>query len=345
MRQSNYLFSKGSIVFVKFDPASPNAYLNGRPLIVVSNPTHIMHTLIVCTTGTQDKPGIEVSFYNHFDNSYVGGNPVSNIYPYNLLTIHTNQICSTIGQLDPYVMMELDKAIDFHLGRSMEVPGYMKCVTHELTGVTHNPIQGDKVSDEWVASECTMQVPYKKERWSTREDPVNNKPVVENTRDIDEIAAIVAPIDADRIEDWITEPISKDIDFEDISKNPSNAMRQIDEESFALIISRAVSLTHMCKRYSINKYTATIARAVFTNFAVKIAKGVVTGDPQVSQISGTDIPEYVIIGMVILREFSSNTSYNFSKYSKQIEDIIIKYNLDMSNGRTWRSVEIFQNEK
>ena len=58
MRQSNYLFTKGSIVFVRFNKDHYYSYLNGRPLIVVSNPSHIMNTLIVCTTGTQDKPGI-----------------------------------------------------------------------------------------------------------------------------------------------------------------------------------------------------------------------------------------------------------------------------------------------
>ena len=64
MRKSNLLISKGSVVFAKFEANTKDAYLNDRPLIVVSNPTNILNSVMVCTCGTRDKPGILASLWN-----------------------------------------------------------------------------------------------------------------------------------------------------------------------------------------------------------------------------------------------------------------------------------------
>lgn len=153
MRKSNLLITKGSVVFAKFEANTKDAYLNDRPLVVVSNPTNILNSITVCTCGTREKPGILASFWNYERNTYIGGNEVSNIYPYMLLTIRIEAIKCCIGQLDPYMMEAIDKAIDYHLGRTNELPPYLSSVQEEIQYVGYNPINGHSFTRNEIISE------------------------------------------------------------------------------------------------------------------------------------------------------------------------------------------------
>lgn len=153
MRKSNLIITKGSVVFAKFEANTKDAYLNDRPLVVVSNPTNILNSITVCTCGTREKPGILASFWNYERNTYIGGNEVSNIYPYMLLTIRLEAIKCCIGQLDPYVMNAIDKAIDYHLGRTNELPPYLNPVQEEIQYIGYNTINGHSFTRNEIISE------------------------------------------------------------------------------------------------------------------------------------------------------------------------------------------------
>ena len=126
MRVSNLQFSKGSVVYADFDKNGELAYLNGRPLIVVSNPIHIFNRIVVCTTGTRGKPGIKISLFNYYSNKYIADTEISTIYPNSLYSVETSSIKQCIGVLDPYIMKAVDKSVAFFLGLSDEVPEYLR---------------------------------------------------------------------------------------------------------------------------------------------------------------------------------------------------------------------------
>ena len=113
---NNMQFSKGSIVFAY--SADLPAYLNNRPLLVISGFTHIMNKLIVCEITSQDKPGISCTLWNYRENNYLGGIEKSVILPYSIFSIKTQYIKSTYGVLDPITMNEVDNAVKFFLGYS-----------------------------------------------------------------------------------------------------------------------------------------------------------------------------------------------------------------------------------
>lgn len=126
MRISNIQFGKGSIIFANFPTDSADAFLNNRPLVVVSHPVPIFNQVIVCGTGTKMKPGIQIRLWNYHMNRPLGNSEVSTIYPYSLYTIKTENIDRQIGQLDRFTMKEVDKAVQFFLGFSDEIPKFME---------------------------------------------------------------------------------------------------------------------------------------------------------------------------------------------------------------------------
>ena len=129
MRISNIQFGKGSIIFANFPTDSADAFLNNRPLVVVSHPVPIFNQVIVCGTGTKMKPGIQIRLWNYHMNRPLGNSEVSTIYPYSLYTIKTENIDRQIGQLDRFTMKEVDKAVQFFLGFSDEIPKFMESQT------------------------------------------------------------------------------------------------------------------------------------------------------------------------------------------------------------------------
>ncbi len=287
MRNSNYLFTKGSIVFAKFSNKSDKAYLNGRPLIVVSNPTHIMRTLIVCGTGTRNKPGIEVSFYNYADNTYVGGAEVSKIYPYSLLTIESDDIESTIGQLDPYILAEVENAIAFHLGLSNKVPGYLMNTENDITGVSYALLKREHITNDRLSPSFSSPVSFKRETGDFKEERSKSCKLNKKNSNYDkydrgkknnksknnekcENIRTVSHVSRSLVKRW-SDMISPNCDKIKLSfNNATELLNIIDADSAALIISRKVPLVMVSNKYKLDKRLATLMRITLMNAAIEL---------------------------------------------------------------------------
>lgn len=335
MRHSNYIFTKGSIVFVKYPPSSPNAFLNGRPLIVVSNPTHILRTLVVCTTGTQDKPGIGVSFWNHADKCYVGDAEISNIYPYSMMTIYTDKIVSSIGQLDPFIMKEVDRAIDFHMGRSDIIPNYLMDHSDYICSVSHNNAHDKYITKEHVSEEFEPPYKYRKEH---RKDHVNSEGRFKRTK---KTAPTVPQIlTNDDIMAWVNEAPAENIDLSKICREPSVVIQAIDEKSVNLIVSRAVPISLVAKKYKINQRTATFLRITLTNISIRLGINLINGKLTRSSF---DVPaDYIYIGMALAKAFAPDSlTGSETEYSDEISRVSHFYKINTEDRRTWKSVESF----
>ena len=125
MRISNLQYAKGTVVICEFDDPNIN-YLNRKPLIVVGILNPIFGQVIVCSTGTKQKPGIACRLFNYYAGKAIGDCEISTIYPYQLYTISTVNIVRTIGIIDPFIMKEIDKSIKFFMGFSDDIPEYLK---------------------------------------------------------------------------------------------------------------------------------------------------------------------------------------------------------------------------
>lgn len=346
MRNSNYLFTKGSIVFVKYPATSDNAFLNGRPLIVVSNPSHILRTLIVCTTGTQDKPGIKASFYNHVDKCYVGDAEVSNIYPYSLKTIYTDQIVASIGQLDPFIMAEIDKAIDFHFGRTTEIPKYLENCSNELVGVLYNQMRENNITKEIASQEYIPAVNYKRQHKKSESSNVYNDKQTPKTKKLINskshiIKSSTSKKSKDFIMQWATMAIPSDIDFNTICTDTSALSRYVDHYSIAMICSRAVPLTIVADKYNINKRNATLMRTTLTNMLIKLGTNLLRTSGNIHKQG--NLSEDFILGIILAKEFSKiEPKNNITKvYSDKIGAIMTKYKINFNDKRIWKSIESF----
>ena len=69
---SNICYPRGSVVYAEFDKKSEYYYLNMRPLIVVSNQNQMFDSLTVIGCGSRDRPGIEISLFNHQCGHWIG---------------------------------------------------------------------------------------------------------------------------------------------------------------------------------------------------------------------------------------------------------------------------------
>lgn len=333
MRYSNYVFTKGSIVFIEVPQSSDKSFLNGRPLIVVSNPTHILNTLVVCTTGTRDKPGIEVSFWNHSDGCYVGNAEVSKIYPYSMTTIYTQDIISSIGQLDPFIMKELDKAIDFHLGRTDEVPGYLAKDASYITEVTHNPVKDIYITEEAISDK--LKTPYKnrKERKTFANRYGNFISKTSKKSDVDKYLT-----DTD-ITQWIDKIPDPKFNLADMYKDSSRLICSLDEESVAMIVSRIVTVSEVADKYSVNNRIATVLRNRLTEIAIRLGSNYLTG--KISPSTNSDrLADHILIGMILTKAFTPKefASRWTSKFDADMEKISHKYNINTDDRRTWKSM-------
>lgn len=135
---SNLCYPRGSVVYAKFDKNSEYYYLNMRPLIVVSQQTQMFDSLIVIGCGSRDRPGIEISLFNHQAGHWIGNHQFSVAQPYAIFSIIVPQIVEFHGVIDPWTMDAIDKAMAFHLGLSKEVPPYMTGIYDELMKPTYS---------------------------------------------------------------------------------------------------------------------------------------------------------------------------------------------------------------
>lgn len=134
---TNLCYPRGSVIYAKFDKRSDLYYLNMRPLIVVSHQMQMFDSLTVIGCGSRDRPGIEISLFNHKIGKWVGNHQFSIAQPYSIHHITNNQIIEFHGVVDPWTMKAIDKAMAFHLGLTDEIPPYMEGIYEELLKPTY----------------------------------------------------------------------------------------------------------------------------------------------------------------------------------------------------------------
>lgn len=135
---TNLCYPRGSVVYATFDKKSEYYYLNMRPLIVVSNQNQMFDSLTVIGCGSRDRPGIEISLYNHQIGHWIGNHQFTVAQPYAIFSIVTSQIAEFHGVIDPYTLEAIDKAMAWHLGLSKEVPPYMENIYREIMAPTYS---------------------------------------------------------------------------------------------------------------------------------------------------------------------------------------------------------------
>lgn len=131
-RITNICYPRGSVIYAQFSKTSEYYFLNMRPLIVVSNQTQMFDSLSCIACGSRDRPGIEISLFNHLYGKWIGNHQFSVAQPYTMYTVIVSQIVEFHGVIDPFTMKAIDKAMAFHLGLSEEVPPYMEGIYKEL---------------------------------------------------------------------------------------------------------------------------------------------------------------------------------------------------------------------
>lgn len=131
-RITNICYPRGSIIYAQFNKCSEYYFLNMRPLIVISVQNQMFDSLNVIACGSRDRPGVEISLFNHMRGKWIGDRQYSIAQPYAMYTVMVSQIIEFHGVIDPFTMKAIDKAVAFHLGMSEEVPPYMKDIYEEL---------------------------------------------------------------------------------------------------------------------------------------------------------------------------------------------------------------------
>lgn len=159
MRISNLQFAKGSIVFSDNSSHYLPSELVKRPLLVIGNYTHIMSKIIVCSITSRNQPGIRIKLWNYATNSQMIANEygISTIQPYSIYSISTASVTSTIGIIDPFIMKQVEKDVQFFLGFSDEVPEYLKNHS-ELCNIEYN--YGDETKNFSVSTDETTDPKY-----------------------------------------------------------------------------------------------------------------------------------------------------------------------------------------
>lgn len=371
MRKSNLLITKGSVVFAKFEANTKDAYLNDRPLVVVSNPTNILNSITVCTCGTREKPGILASFWNYERNTYIGGNEVSNIYPYMLLTIRLEAIKCCIGQLDPYVMNAIDKAIDYHLGRTTDLPPYLNPVQEEIQYVGYNAINNHSFTRNEIVSEelresytgkwinGTVQAPQIKVKDTIKKNKKKKgKGVVEkkNAKLAEEIKTQSDQLGLRNYDEFTRDESDNDISQEAYNKIISTNKPAIDfwlkkevlfpieptlinEPNDILKLIGPVATTCILARTIpiskiCKKYSLSVKDA--TLMRVNLTNYFILKEVnrrRANKETGDERSTPRIMGAILAKEFIFNE--RLTKKERAFQEA---YNLDTSDGRKWRSV-------
>ena len=215
MRISNLQFAKGSIVFSDNSTHYLPSELVKRPLLVIGNYTHIMSKIIVCSITSRNQPGIRIKLWNYATNSQMIANEygISTIQPYSIYSISTASVTSTIGIIDPFIMKQVEKDVQFFLGFSDEVPEYLKNHS-DLCNIEYN--YGDETKNFSISTDETTDPKYTRHYSSF----LSNK-IYPNLSSITEIEDTVTKI--------VPPPVnSEEIGSEEIAPNPP----QYEEFSF-----------------------------------------------------------------------------------------------------------------
>ncbi|MCM1214059.1 MAG: hypothetical protein NC548_06015 [Lachnospiraceae bacterium] len=124
MRVTNEMYPRGSVIIPFFDKTDSLSYLNGRPMIVMSVLDPFNSVSAICCT-TRDRPGIEVSIYNHFDGKFQSENEYSIACPYRVHEVPIRNIIDWLGVINPITMQAITDAFAWHFGISQTPPPYM----------------------------------------------------------------------------------------------------------------------------------------------------------------------------------------------------------------------------
>ena len=215
MRISNLQFAKGSIVFSDNSTHYLPSELVKRPLLVIGNYTHIMSKIIVCSITSRNQPGIRIKLWNYATNSQMIANEygISTIQPYSIYSISTASVTSTIGIIDPFIMKQVEKDVQFFLGFSDEVPEYLKNHS-DLYNIEYS--YGDETKNFSISTDETTDPKYTRHYSSF----LSNK-IYPNLSSIAEIEDTVTKI--------VSPPVnSEEVESEDIAPSPP----QYEEFSF-----------------------------------------------------------------------------------------------------------------
>ena len=222
MRISNLQFAKGSIVFSDNSTHYLPSELVKRPLLVIGNYTHIMSKIIVCSITSRNQPGIRIKLWNYATNSQMIANEygISTIQPYSIYSISTASITSTIGIIDPFIMKQVEKDVQFFLGFSDEVPEYLKNHS-ELCNIEYN--YGDETKNFSISTDETTDPKYTRHYSSFLSNKIypSLPSIAENE---DTVTKIVPP-----------SVNSEEPESEEISSNPSQY------EAFSFHIGKNIS--------------------------------------------------------------------------------------------------------
>ena len=124
MRVTNEMYPRGSVITAQFDNSDSLSYLNGRPKIVMSVLDPFNSVSAICCT-TKDRPGIEVSIYDHYSGEFYHGNEFTVACPYRVHEIPVRNIRDWIGVINPITMQAITDAFAWHFGLSQTPPPYM----------------------------------------------------------------------------------------------------------------------------------------------------------------------------------------------------------------------------
>ena len=199
MRISNLQFAKGSIVFSDNSTHYLPSELVKRPLLVIGNYTHIMSKIIVCSITSRNQPGIRIKLWNYATNSQMIANEygISTIQPYSIYSISTASVTSTIGIIDPFIMKQVEKDVQFFLGFSDEVPEYLKNHS-ELCNIEYN--YGDETKNFSVSTDETTDPKYTRQYSSFFSNKIypNLPSIAENEDTVTKI--VPPPVNSEEVE-------------------------------------------------------------------------------------------------------------------------------------------------
>jgi len=135
MRVTNEMYPRGSVIVPRFPKDSERAFLHGRPLIVVST-INMFNSLVCVECTSRDRPGIEVSIFNHYTGKYLSDTEASIACPYVIHDIPVKCIMDYLGVITPITMQAITDAMAWHLGISSTPPKYMEQILAE----SYNPV-------------------------------------------------------------------------------------------------------------------------------------------------------------------------------------------------------------
>lgn len=345
MRISNLQFAKGSIVYANFS-GDENSYLNGRPLLIVSNYIPIFSSVwAVPITTSLDKPGIKCLIWNYHTNAPMGGAQCSVIKLHEIISISTGNIHSCIGTMDPIIMKKVDEAIQYYLGYSDAIPQFMEDCEKD------NVPQYVKLSETFYDRNQRVSIKYERDEiihrqlQSIPEFTENSKKRVFDYGEEMTINSVQSRQEND-ISTFNEIPLQTAIDIWNsgeklnvpklLCNDISWVNKNIPERDIAMVISRNVSLVEIKDRYDLkNERNARMLRDSIFKCAVSRFR---------CRCSCKTIDHIDILVYIILNKFADtcdvmkNYVTSGISISQKLIDAVTEYYCMYFTSRQWNGV-------